>query len=308
MTSSGAKRKTRILFAFVLISLIASSVYIFVTRIAYDAMSLTGTLLPELLPTTPFEEVSFSSRGRDYPVYAFWQTTTTDAPVIINIHGYRNSRYNNFILSRANMLVELGYNVLSPDLSDSGGKTVEDGRISMGFDESYDVLGAYDYLLTQGFKPEQIGLVGESLGGATSLYVGQLQPEIKVIWADSPYSDAPMVLREQASVIGFPSFIVNGGLIWARLLSQDDIAAVSPITAGADFAANNQSVYLATCEIDQNVNPHHAKDLYATYSAQGVDVTFWEIPCTDHATGMLYVPDEYRQRLGNFLQKLVPNS
>lgn len=205
------------------------------------------------------------------------------------------------------MLVELGYNVLTPDLSDNGGKTVEDGRISMGFDESFDVLGAYDYLLSQGFKPEQIGLVGESMGGATSLFVGQIQPEIKVIWADSAYSDAPTVLREQARGLGFPAFIVNGGLIWAKLLSHDDIATVSPISAGADFAANNQSVYLVTCEADQTVDPHHANDLYAAYSAQGVDVSFWEIPCVDHSTGILYASDEYKQRLGNFLQKLPRN-
>ncbi len=309
MTSPAvAKRNRRIVFVVVIIGLITLAIYMFVSRIAYDAMSLAGTPRPELLPITPFEEVSFTARGRDYPVYAFWQTTAPDAPVIINVHGYKNSRYNSFIIGRANTLVELGYNVLTLDLSDNGGRTVEDGRISMGFDESFDVLGAYDYLLRQGFKPEQIGLVAESMGGATSLYVGQLQPEIKVIWADSPYSDAPMVLGEQAAALGFPAFIVNGGLIWAKFLSQDDIAAVSPITAGVDFAANNQSVYLAACEADQIVDPHHSKDLYAAYSAQGVDVTFWEIPCVEHATGILYAPDEYKQRLGDFLQKLPRNS
>jgi dipeptidyl aminopeptidase/acylaminoacyl peptidase len=290
--------------AIIVLALLA---YIIVARIAYDTFSLTGDLRPELLPQTAFEEVSFPSRGRDYPVYAFWQTTSPDAPVIINVHGYKNSRYTNFIINRANVLVELGYNVLTPDLSDNSGKSYEDGRISMGFDERYDVLGGYDYLLSLGFTPDRIGLVSESMGGATSLLVGELQPEIKVIWADSPFSSAPMVLGEQAGVFGLPSFIVGGGLLWGRLISNDDVFDALPIRAAESFAANDQSIYLVTCTTDLIVNPHHARDLYAAYQAAGVDVQLWEIGCEDHATGILFTPDEYRQRLGEFLSRL-PNS
>lgn len=295
------RRLLWILFGTLLLAVIA---YIILARIAYDTMSLTGELRPELLPERPYEEVSFPSRGRDYPVYAFWQTTSPDAPAIINVHGYKNSRYTHYIQDRANYMVDMGYNVLTPDLADNSGKTVEDGRISMGFDERYDVLGAFDYLLSLGFTPDRIGLVSESMGAATSLLTAELQPDIKVIWADSPFSDAPMVLREQAGVFGLPGFIVSGGLVWGRILSNDDVADASPIRAAASLAANHQAVYLITCEQDQIVNPHHARDLYPAYQAAGVDVQLWEIPCTDHATGILYTPDEYVSRLREFLSRL----
>lgn len=202
------------------------------------------------------------------------------------------------------MLVELGYNVLSPDLADNSGRTVEDGRISMGFDERYNVLGAYDWLLTQGFTPDRIGLVSESMGGATSLLTAELQPDIKFIWADSPFSDAPMVLTEQAGALGFPGFIVNGGLLWGRLLAGDDVFDAVPIRAAAGLAANDQAVYLVTCTTDAIVNPHHPRDLYAAFDAAGVDVELWEIPCDEHATGILYTPDEYRERLRAFFAQL----
>lgn len=296
--------KRWVIFIVATLLLVVAMVYILAAREAYDLMSLTGTVHPELLPDRPYDEVSFPSRGRTYPVYAFWQTTKPDAPVIINVHGYKNTRYSTYIQNRANMLLDLGYNVLTPDLSDNGGKTVEDGRISMGYDESYDVLGGYDYLLSKGFKPQQIGLVAESMGAAASLRAMEIQTEIKVIWADSPYSDAPMVLREQAEVLGFPGIIADGGLIWAQILSNDNISAVSPITYGADLAAHKQSVYLVTCEKDATVNPHHAKDLYADYTAKGVDVQFWEIKCSDHASAILFDHDEYAKRLGAFLQRL----
>src|SRR4051812_23532504 len=77
--------------------LLVATVYILAAREAYDLMSLTGALHPELLPDKPYVEVSFPSRGRTYPVYAFWQTTKPDAPVIINVHGYKNTRYSEYI-------------------------------------------------------------------------------------------------------------------------------------------------------------------------------------------------------------------
>lgn len=298
------RRNRVIVVVIVTLILLALIAYIVVARRAYDIMSLTGDLRPELLPQTAYEEVSFPSRGRDYPVYAFWQTTSPDAPVIINVHGYKNSRYTTYIQGRADILVNLGYNVLSPDLSDNSGKTVEDGRISMGFDERYDVLGAYDYLLAQGFTADKIGLVSESMGAATSLLAAELQPTIKVIWADSPFSDAPQVLAEQAGAFGLPAFIVNGGLVWGQILSNDNVFEAVPLRAAESLAENNQAVYLVTCTTDAIVNPHHARDLYPVYQAAGVDVQLWEIECDSHATGILFTPEEYTRRLGEFLQRL----
>ncbi len=299
-----ASPKRRIAYLLIGILMLLVIIYIFIAHMAYDLISLPDQTFPVVLPDRPYEEVSFLSHGRTYPVYAFWQTTKPDAPVIINVHGYKNSRYSEYIQNRARILLDMGYNVLTPDLSDNGGKTIEDGRISMGFDESYDVLGGYDFLISKGFKPEQIGLVGESMGAAISLRVARFQPEIKVIWADSPYLDAPLVLREWTEAAGFPSFLVTGGLIWGQIFSNDAINAVSPITEGADLAAHKQAVYLMTCASDTIVNPHHAKDLYADYQAKGVDVQFWEIQCTDHASGISFDRAEYIKRLGEFLHKL----
>lgn len=299
------RRKRNIAIIFVSLLIIVLIIFVFLTRMAYDFISLNASPAPISLPDRAFEEVSFPSRGRDYSVYAFWQTTKPDAPVIINVHGYKGSRYAAYIQKRASILLDMGYNVLTPDLSDNGGKTVEDGRISMGFDEKFDVLGAYDFLISKGFKSEQIGLVSESMGAAASLLAMQIQPQIKVIWADSPFSDSPTVLQEQASNLNLPNVIIDGSLIWARILSKDDIYEVSPIRLGTDLAANKQAVYLTTCASDTTVNPHHSRDLYTDYKAKGVDVQLWENQnCTEHISGILVDTDEYIRRLGDFLHKL----
>ncbi|MBI1278236.1 MAG: hypothetical protein GC179_08930 [Anaerolineaceae bacterium] len=303
------RRKRNIMIIIVSLLIIVILISIFLTRLAYDFISLNASPAPITHPDRPFEEVSFPSHGRNYSVYAFWQTTKPDAPVIINVHGYKGSRYAGYIQKRASILLDMGYNVLTPDLSDNGGKTVEDGRISMGFDEKYDVLGSYAFLIAKGFKPEQIGIVSESMGAAASLLALQIQPQIKVIWADSPFSDAATVLREQASNLNLPSVIIDGSLIWAKILSDDNIFEVSPIRLGADLAANKQSVYLTTCVSDTVVNPHHARDLYTDYKAKGVDVQLWENQnCNQHIGGFLVDTDEYIKNLGRYLNDKLPVS
>jgi len=204
-------------------------------------------------------------------------------------------------LGRAQALVDLGYTVLSIDLNDNGGQTVNDDRISFGDGERYDVLGAFDYLLEQGFPSDKIGLVGESLGGATILLAAQIEPRIRAIWADSPYSDAPMVLRERSQSFGYPPFIVDLALLWSSLSTDDPRRAV-PIRHGTRLAAAGQSVYLMTCEEDTSVFPHHARDMYAQFTQDRVNVQLWNIPCLSHATGRLFTPIEYMSRLDAFLQ------
>jgi dipeptidyl aminopeptidase/acylaminoacyl peptidase len=306
-----ASKRLRHRIAIILISLfiLVIIVHVFAARMAYDFISNSPQPFTVILPDTTFEEVSFLSHERNYLVYAFWQTTKPDAPVIINVHGYKGSRYAKYIQDRAKTLLDVGYNVLTPDLSDNGGKTIEDGRISMGFDEKYDVLGSYDFLISKGFEPERIGLVTESMGAAASLLAMQIQPQLKVIWADSPFSDAPMVLREQASNLNVPSFVIDGSLVWAKILSNDDVFSVSPIRLGEDLAINKHSVYLTTCESDAVVNPHHARDLYAKYKTLGVDVQFWENKnCDEHIGGFLFDRDEYTKQLSKFLHDKLPIS
>src|SRR5260221_14600804 len=112
----------------------------------------------------------------NYQVHAFYMPGKPDAPALINLHGWPSSRHSKVDMDRAIALRALGYNVLSIDLQDNGGDTVEDGRLSMGYKERYDVLGAFDYLLTRGFATDKIGLVGVSLGGSTSLMAAGAEP------------------------------------------------------------------------------------------------------------------------------------
>src|SRR4030042_5868418 len=144
------KRALKIIASVAVLSVVIA--YILVARLSYDTLSLPGSPFPPATPTGLYQAVTFPARDRAYPVYAFFlRAGQAGAPALISVHGYRGSRLGVYHLNRAAWLRDLGYDVLSIDLSDNGGETISDGRISLGFAGRQDVLGAYDYLLAQGY-------------------------------------------------------------------------------------------------------------------------------------------------------------
>ncbi|MEP7286666.1 MAG: prolyl oligopeptidase family serine peptidase [Chloroflexota bacterium] len=297
---STPKRIVRALM--IIIVLAFTIVYIYVAHVGYDVLSLPAGGLPRTTPSGEYQEVTFPSRGQDYKVYAFFMHGQSDGPAIINVHGYHGTRHADYILDRAEGLRELGYNVLSIDLSDNGGDTIGNGRISFGYSERWDVLGAYDYLLAQGYAPDRIGIVAESMGAASSLLAAAQEPRLRAVWADSAYARTDTQITESAAKTNFPTFIVPGGLIWGWLVSGDRLWEAAPIAAASTLAANKQAVYIIHCDQDHTVLYHHGLELAAAYKAAGVDVTFWGIPNHDHAEGIVYHRAEYFQRLDTFFK------
>jgi dienelactone hydrolase len=290
------------MFVAVCVVLLTLFAYGVVSWIGYDTLSLTGELYAATTPEGEYEEVSFASRGQTYKVNAFFETGQDGMPALIVVHGYRGSRYDQHNRDKAAAFRALGYTILAVDLSDSGGSTVGNGRISMGFSERWDILGSFDYLLTRGFAADKIGLVGESMGAASSLLAAAQEPRIRAVWEDSGYTSAYVVVGEQAERNGFSPIIVSGGLIIGRLRTGDRLDEAVPINAAGALAASKTAIQIVHCEQDDTVAPHHGPDLYVAYQAAGVNVAFWLAPCQTHAGAFDYLRDEYAQRLDAFFR------
>lgn len=58
-----------------------------------------------------------------------------------------------------------------------------------GESERHDVLGAVDHLLSQGYAPGRIGVIGASLGACAALMAAAEEPAIAAVVADSPRRD-----------------------------------------------------------------------------------------------------------------------
>jgi uncharacterized protein len=282
--------------------LVALTLYTIASAKGYDIVTKVPHRYEPKTPADKFEEVNFKSRGQTYPVYAFFLQGDPAWPALIHVHGRFGSRHNDADLERADAWRRLGYNVLSIDLSDNGGDTIGDGRSTLGFDEQYDVLGAFDYLLAQGYTPDRIGIVSISMGAASSLMAASKEPRIKAIWEDSGYSRADSVLWEQAQSAGLPPIIVPGGFAWGALFGGDRIWEVAPITHASTFAANKLALYITHSDDDKLVFYHHGVDMYNAFKAAGVEVTFWSLRGLGH--GQIYdnFSQEYLRRLDDFFK------
>ncbi len=289
-----------------LVGVIAISTYTFMSLVTYNVLSLPPVDYPFSTPVGIFQDVTFPARGLDYQVHGFLLFGNPGAPALISVHGRFNSRHTEYQLNRTVSLRGLNYTVLSIDLSDNGGDTVQNGRSSMGVSEQWDVLGAFDYLLSQGFASDQIGLVGESMGAATSLMAAALEPRIRAIWADSPYTRADTVLMEQAQHANLPPILVPGGMLVGWLMSGERMWDAAPIETAPRLAAHHQAVYLVHDEQDSLILYHHAVDIYAALRKAGVDVTFCSVPNLDHVMAIVNEKHAYLQRLDSFFaQHLV---
>jgi dipeptidyl aminopeptidase/acylaminoacyl peptidase len=283
-----------------LIGVLTFSGYIALSLLTYNVLSLPPVEYPFTTPMIPFEDVSFVARGQTYRVHAFLLQGDPGTPALISVHGRFNSRHTDYQLNRSLYLHDLGYTVLSIDLSDNGGDTVQNGRSSMGYSERWDVIGAFDFLLAQGFATDRIGLVGESMGAATVLMAADLEPRIKAVWADSPYERADTVLEEQIQHIGLPPIVIPGGMIVGWAISGERMWEVAPLDVGPHLASRNQAVYLVHDEQDRLIPYHHSVDIYQAFKKAGVDVTFWSVPDLDHVLGIVDDRAEYLERLDHF--------
>lgn len=282
--------------------IITISVYMIISLIGFNLFTTPPARYAPNTPAGEYREVTFLAREHNYPVYAFFLPGQVNAPVLIDTHGLSGSRHTEFQLNRAAALHRLGYSVLVLDLSDAAGETIGNGRIALGYDEQWDVLGAFDYLITQGYAPGRIGLVGESMGATTSLLAAGVEPRIRTVWADSSYARADSAIGERLMQNGLTPVLSVGFLFWDAALSGAHIWEVAPIQNGKAFVAHQQAIYLIHDEGDTVVLFHHGADLFAAYKAAGVDVTFWSLPGLEHVAGLEARPGEYLQRLDSFFK------
>ena len=58
--------------------------------------------------------------------------------------------------------------------------------LTWGVGEHLDMLGAWDWLVARGFAPENIGIHGPSMGGASATIAIANEPRVRSAWVDAP--------------------------------------------------------------------------------------------------------------------------
>ena len=181
-----------------------------------------------------FEDISFSSLGGDVSLDGWCLLGRSGMPAIIIVHGVSSTRSGCGMTAVASDLNRRGFGVLLFDLRGHGMSGGD--RISGGWHERLDVLGACDYLRSRGVASKNIGLLGLSMGAVAVVLAAATDPRVRAIVLDSPYARASeLIPQEIARKMPLPAWLASvfrpSAELLARLAFGIDIGAMAPVEA-----------------------------------------------------------------------------
>jgi dienelactone hydrolase len=162
-----------------------------------------------------------------------------------------------------------------------------------GDSERHDVLGAVDYLLSQGHAPGRIGVIGASLGACAVLMAAAEEPAIAAVVADSPRRE----LRREARS---PAEVLMPAARWlGRLFSGVDVGLRPWL---GDLAAlRNRAVMVVHGRGDRLVPPSVGQAV-----AEACDARLWLTASGSHAGTLHEALPLYITRVVDFFCQHLP--
>ncbi len=211
-------------------------------------------LPPDITPVTQFVQNS------DGQKIAYWYfPVARPKAVVILVHGYNNPGGKSLMSSHVGYLRDAGYSTVLLDLrshAESDGQ-----KVFMGTEEWKDVEVVYDKIKS---LPEnqkmKMGIMGISMGAATSLVTaGQTQKGDFVI-ASVPYKSLDSLFRFQIQQNGFPAPVI---LPLMKLAARFELRAnYEQFTPEAKIKDIHVPIIFFSATDDEQVNHQDAKDLF----------------------------------------------
>ncbi|MBC7225518.1 MAG: alpha/beta fold hydrolase [Anaerolineae bacterium] len=224
-----------------------------------------------------------------------------DGPAVIFCHGYTGSMDPDIRYVPA--LHEAGCHVLMFDFRAHGRSQGQ--RVTMGYLERLDVLGAVDFLRERGAR--RIGVLGFSMGGAVAILAAAECPHIAAVAADGAFARLPSLLAAGLREAGLPEPVAGlAGRLTLALMERVlrlPIGEVSPLDCVP--AVSPRPLLLI----------HGGRDVYvpleealALYARAGFPKVLWLVGEAGHREADALRPDAYRARLGQFFRQALHSS
>lgn len=147
----------------------------------------------------PVEAVTFAAK--DGNSVSGWYVPVESDRAMVFMHGIGADRRQ----QESNMKFYLGRGFATLAIDSRGHGKSERDKISMGWYERHDLLGAVEFLKSKGY--ENIGLNGISLGAATIIYSFQDKPDVDFTILESPYETIDSALDNRLKMVGAPVWI-----------------------------------------------------------------------------------------------------
>ena len=215
---------------------------------------------------------------------------------VVFVHGKDSCRGDELkasTLALARQMTASGLAVLMIDLRGHG--TSSAARLTYGAREQHDVLGAVDWLRAQGH--ERIGVLGASMGAASSLLAAAGDPSIAALVADSAFTDfGLMIERQYRKLSRMPRCLLPGALALARVITGVRLETVRPLDAAVSL--RGRPVLVIHSEGDHFIPVEDARALAAAASAE-----LWITAGTRHLGSYASEPAAYAARVTGFFRR-----
>lgn len=195
--------------------------------------------------------------------YEPYQPPETQVPCVIFLHGNSSSRVD--ALSLLDYILPQNISLFCFDFAGSGKSEGE--YVSLGYHERHDVSTVVDFLKRSG-RVSSISLWGRSMGAATALLYGAMDPAIKAIVADSPFSDLQELAKQLVdNYINVPKmFFKLGFSIIQSSIEEKAHMKIEELNILRHIEGYSSiPILFVYARMDNFIKPDHCKQLFERY-------------------------------------------
>ena len=211
---------------------------------------------------------------------------------VVLLHGHASSRKQ--MVARARLFHDAGYAVL---LYDARGHGLSEGaKVSAGYFETADLLGAFDFLRTKSLN--EFGCLGASQGGATILLAAdKLPPELHWVIIESTYPTIRDALdRRFRKDVHLPGWLAGALLTpFAELRLGLSIDQIDPIN---HIQQLHCPVFILGGTADRHTLPQSTQAIFDTANQPK---QLWLVPGAAHVDLYGFAQQEYAKRILAFV-------
>ena len=238
----------------------------------------------------------FTQDSLNLSAYLIKTTSEIQKGTIILLHGIRSRKENNLWLSKK--LSDEGYNSV---VIDSRAHGFSQGKYcTFGYHEKYDIKTLIDILYSYEDLNLNLGIWGQSLGGAVSLQTLEIDKRIKFGIVESTFINFRTIVHDYFKrYIGIDiSFLTNYALKRAEKLANFKIDEVSPINSTKKIT---QPMLIVHGKDDEKIKFEYGKILFENLASKDKD--FINIPNSSHSNLREIGGDDYLKKVIIFINK-----